>query len=79
MTLRINGPNKSELKENKLFYNETGLKLSIQEKQSCVDLGKIGSKIGTYSKHADFKENGLLERLICIKQSKAFNRAWYKL
>ena len=71
----MNRPNKSELKQNKLFYKETGLKLSIQEKQSCVDLGKIGSKIGTYSKHADFKENGLLERLTCIKQSKAFNRA----
>ena len=51
-----------------LFYKETGLKLSIQEKQSCVDLDKIGSKIGTYSKHADFKENGLLGRLTCIKQ-----------
>ena len=59
----MNRPNKSELKQNKLFYKETGLKLSIQEKQSCVDLGTIGSKIGTYSKHADFKENGLLERL----------------
>ena len=74
MTLRINRPDKSELKQNKLFYKETGLKLSIQEKQSCVDLGKIGSKIGTYSKHADFKENGLLERLTCIKQSKALQQ-----
>ena len=68
-------PTKSELKQNKLFYKETGFKLSIQEKQSCIDLAKIGSKIGTYSKHADFRENGLLERLTCIKQSKAFNRA----
>ena len=42
-----------------LFYKETGLKLSIQEKQSCVDLDKIGSKMGTYSKHADLNENGL--------------------
>ena len=74
MTLRINRPNKSELKGISYSTKEAGLKLSIQEKQSCVDLGKIGSKIGTYSKHADFKENGLLERLTCIKQSKAFNR-----
>ena len=75
MTLRINRPNKSELKGISYSTKETGLKLSIQVKQSCVDLGKVGSKIGTYSKHADFKENGLLERLTCIKQSKAFNRA----
>ena len=75
MTLRINRPNKSELKGISYSTKEIGLKLSIQVKQSCVDLGKIGSKIGTYSKHADFKENGLLERLTCIKQSKAFNRA----
>ena len=72
-------PNKSELKGIRYSTKKTGLKLSIQVKQSCVNLGKIGSKIGTYSKHADFKENGLLERLTCIKQSKAFNRAWYKL
>ena len=74
MTLRINRPNKSELKGISYSIEKTGLKLSTQVKQSCVDLGKIGSKIGTYSKHADFKENGLLERLTCIKQSKAFNR-----
>jgi hypothetical protein len=55
------------------------LKLSIQEKQSCADLGKIGSKTGTYSKHADFKEKRLLERLSCIKHNEAFNRAGYKL
>jgi hypothetical protein len=55
VTLRTNRPNKCELKWNKLFYKVTGLKLSIQVKQSCVDLGKIGSKKGTYSKHADFE------------------------
>ena len=75
MTLRINRPNKSELKGISYSTEKTGLKLSIQVKQSCVDLGKIGSKIGTYSKHADFKENGLLGRLTCIKQSKAFKQS----
>ena len=60
MTLRINRPNKSELKGISYPTKKIGLKLSIQVKQSCVGLGKIRSKIGTYSKHADFKENGLL-------------------
>ena len=75
MTLRINRPNKCELKGICYSTKETGLKLSIQVKQSCVDLGKIGSKIGTYSKHADFKENGLFGRLTCIKHSKAFKQS----
>ena len=75
MTLRINRPNKSELNGISYSTKKTGLKLSIQEKQSWVDLDKIRSKIGTYSKHADFKENGLLERLTCIKQSKAFKQS----
>ena len=75
MTLRINRPNESELKGISYSTKEIGLKLSIQAKQSCVDLGKIGSKIGTYSKHTDFKENGLLERLACIKHSKAFKQS----
>ena len=75
MTLRINIPNKSELKGISYSTKKTGLKLSIQEKQSCVDLDKIRSKIATHSKHADFKEIELLERMTFIKQSKAFNRS----
>ena len=51
------------------------LKSECFEYVPILDLDKIRSKIGTYSKHADFKEIGLLERLTCIKQSKAFNRA----